>query len=451
LLLANFFTHAFFISLDTLCLSFNDKSDDLKGLVPPGYPRQLGTTKDVNHYKDPIAIISIAFGALSTVIMLLIFGGTFYFREHKVMKTAQISFLYLFCLGYLLVSLGAIMHGMLPSDGTCIAKEWLVLFGYTLVLAPLAVKVTAISRLLRHARMMRRHTISQRELFVSISLLVVIALIYLTIWTVLDPPTMVVDIVLRDNTDDVVDAHVLCSSTHTFWGGGALGWEGILIFYSFVLAWQARRIIKQKKIAELQMVCNMAYASFMVFVFRSVVFYLPSVAIVPHTRAGAESILLSFDTMLSVLVYFGPKFVLIQSKAETRDSCTSTFEQEPMSTECPQCGWNFHQSMPAYSQVGVEVIPRAKAYATTSRRSDFDPLTSDAGTDLNAGNLDATTSSPQEGHCVKLSSICESAQAEKGRELAQTDARPRPKAITQTGEIACVTTGNVGGVQTITV
>ena len=274
--------------------------------------------------------------------MLLTFGGTFYFHDHKVMKSAQISYLYLFCLGYLLVSVGAILLGMLPNDAICVAREWFVLVGYTLALAPLAVKVTAIYRLVRQAQSMRRCAISQKNLILSISLLVSIALVFLTIWTVLDPPTKAIDMVLQENTENVVDAHIRCSTEHSFWGGGSLGWQGILIFYCFVLAWQARVIMKKKKIAELQMVRNMAYASFLVFVFRSVIFYLPDEAISPEARACTESLLLSLDSILSIIVYFGPKFLMIRSAVDTDDAYTaSNFEQEANATECPQCGYHF--------------------------------------------------------------------------------------------------------------
>jgi hypothetical protein len=210
------------------------------------------------------------------------------------MQSAQIPFLYLFCLGYLSVSIGGILHAMLPTDAICIVREWMVVFGYSVALAPLAVKLTVMNQLVRNARMLRRIQVSQTRLFWASSVMVSISVAYVTIWTILDPPTKSIQIVLRDTTSDVVDAHVLCSSERIFWGGGALGWEGVLIFYSFVLAVQAKRNTgKMKKIAELQMVGNMAYVSFMLFVFRSVVYYLPDDAILPQTRTGAESILLS--------------------------------------------------------------------------------------------------------------------------------------------------------------
>ena len=328
-----------FRELNSVCLSV----DAMMAFVPPGYPRQIGATKDIDYYEDPLPIVSLVFAAVSSFTMLLTFIATVYYREHKVMKSAQIAFLYFFCLGYLFVSLGALLHGVKPSDGVCVAREWLVIFGYTVALVPLAVKVTAINQLLRHARMMRRHEISQNQLLLVSAVLVTAVVIFLTVWTVIDPPTMSIDVVLRDGSSDVVDALILCSSDRLFWGGVALGWEGILIFYSFVLAWQARRQMKMKKISELQMVRNMAYVSFMVFVFRSVVFYLPLDAILPQTRSGAESILWSIDCMLSILVYFGPKFFLIKSNTR-EEHVYESFRMQPGGShmvECPDCKKKF--------------------------------------------------------------------------------------------------------------
>jgi len=291
-------------SRQAVCNWVVDNIDDLSNLrqyIPTGYPRNI-TEKVKPAYQS---IMVIALSACVTMIIFAMIYATYRYRRSQVILYAQPQFLYLFLVGYLGISLSAIFYGISPSNATCITREWLVLLGYTLGNVPLLVKTTAINSIMQNAKKMKRVKISQKKLFLIVGVSVSISIIYLICWMIINPSQKETNLIMVSEKEGNVDSISSCSS-NCLWNIIAYVWEGFYIFCSAVLAVQSRNIAQEFN--ESKNVRNMAYASFLFFIFRMILVFVPLDLMYPETRDTLVGIVLCFDALANLLVYFAPKF-----------------------------------------------------------------------------------------------------------------------------------------------
>ena len=137
---------------EAVCERAADNLDYLQSFVPRTYPRLQRKEEKAG----PLLYVSTTLGAV-TVSLVLLTGASVYCQQtRRVIRVAQIEFLWLLLAGALLISMGAIVAGTPPTNGSCVAEIWLIALGYTLELVPLIVKVAAINRLMHASRRMRQ-------------------------------------------------------------------------------------------------------------------------------------------------------------------------------------------------------------------------------------------------------------------------------------------------------
>ena len=120
------------------CTWVRENLDYLEDFIPRTYPR---VAEQRGMWKSPLFYIAVSVGGVATCLSAIVSLLTFRRRNGYVMKFSQWEFLMLLLLGLMMVSLGSILLAIPPTNGSCVAIQWLVGLGYTLELVPLIVKV----------------------------------------------------------------------------------------------------------------------------------------------------------------------------------------------------------------------------------------------------------------------------------------------------------------------
>ena len=287
--------------------NFEDEVN-LKSFLPQGYPRQI--SKEVGYGTD-LTYFVIAFGVIGSLISLCVGGITYYYRERKPIKFAQEFFLYLFSLGFFFANIGASLYGTIPTAVTCASRWWLVSIGITFVFVPLLIKIGAINKLMNDSMKCRVTKVSKESVYKFVAAVILLVVVYLSIWTGVDAPVPEETLSLRNEGGAIVDVHVQCTSSHRVWEVIAYSWEGILICCAAAVAFISRNIIQAFN--ESRVVGNMAYSSFFFFVFRVLVYLLPDSVIQPSLKNAITGLLITFESYVVMGLYFGAKFMAIYS------------------------------------------------------------------------------------------------------------------------------------------
>ena len=198
---------------------------------------ELRITSSAPTFALVLGILSVAATLVSTIL-------TYVQRKRRVFIYAQIEFVFILLFGLLLVSLSAITAALLPSNANCVATVWLVNIGYSFELVPLVVKIAAINKLMQAAKKMRRITLNKQHLFRAVGVLTGIVIVYMIVWTVMDPPVRERDYQLTDTlTADgstIVTSGCYCRSTRGVWAFVSVGFQALLLLCASVLAFTTR-------------------------------------------------------------------------------------------------------------------------------------------------------------------------------------------------------------------
>lgn len=279
----------------------------LDDFIPRTYPR---AERIENTYETVIFYPAIVLGSLATLMIAVSLFLTYYWRNTVVLKFAQVEFLFILLFGLGLVALASILLATEPSNGTCMCLAWFISLGYTLELVPLIVKVGAINRLLNAAKRMRRVKLTKTQLFGTVAFLSTFVVVFLVLWTVLDPQQRSTEYSLTEHETDfgetIVAVNYYCNSNSMVWEYIAAGWQLVLLICATVLAFQTRNI--REGFNESQVLAFMIYSHFFFVVLRVITFVLENSISKSHL-AQLRSMIYSIDTIVTICIYFIPKFL----------------------------------------------------------------------------------------------------------------------------------------------
>ena len=128
--------------------------------------------------------------------------------------------------------------------------------------------------------------------------------VFLIIWTVLDGSSATKNLDLAHESEQAVILSYSCASSSDGWKIAALTWEFFLLLCASVLAFQTRKA--EQLFSESTFLSMLVYSHFFFAVLRAIIFFLDSMT--SNDKAGIVSLLLSFDTIISIAIYFGKKF-----------------------------------------------------------------------------------------------------------------------------------------------
>ena len=228
-------------SREAACAWVTDNLDVVQSFVPPTFPRII---ENENH--EGLVYSAISIGAFATSVVLWTMRGVYRRRKQRSIRYAQAEFLILLLFGSLMITIGAIVVASPPTNASCVAQKWLIHIGYTLVLVPTIVKVAAINRLMASARRYRRTTLDLKSLYLTVASISVLVIVFLTVWTIVDPPHKEADYDLTDETtsdgETIVNVSYICKSNSNGWDYFGVGWNGLLLLCAVVLAFQSRNV-----------------------------------------------------------------------------------------------------------------------------------------------------------------------------------------------------------------
>jgi 7 transmembrane sweet-taste receptor of 3 GCPR len=247
----------------------------LNATVPPSYPRVTRQRHDnahVGYSNTTLGYVALTIGILAVLVTVVTAVWVNKKQKMPSIQYAQLDFLGMLLAGSFLVSVGAILSSLPAKDGTCSSVIWFVHVGYTLVLVPLIVKVAAVNRMMSAARSLRRVTIKRSELYKAVGAFSLLIIIYLAVWSALDPPRQTVEYSLSEDVtpsgERIVYTSYFCSVQHEGWPIAAETWTGILLVCASVLAFQTRNTIQTFN--ESRTLAFFTYSHFVFMVLRMV-------------------------------------------------------------------------------------------------------------------------------------------------------------------------------------
>mmetsp|Transcript_43906 Transcript_43906/g.105932 ORF Transcript_43906/g.105932 Transcript_43906/m.105932 type:complete len:1160 (-) Transcript_43906:45-3524(-) len=298
---------------EAVCEWIGNNMDYISRFVPPSHPRDVKARSNKGEVVD---IIAIAVGASAVVLVLLATIQMYKLRKKKVFMYAQVTFIFVVLFGLLLVAISSILYVIQPNDVVCTMQIWLVAMGFTCMLVPLIIKVSAMNSLMRASKRMRRIKIKPKALYAKVLGWLVFVTIYLMVWTAVDPPR---PIQMRSLEEDrtTIYTETGCMSSSEYWLASYLGWEMILALAAFILAFQSRKAkaeFNESKSLGFMIYSHLGFASLRIIVFN--VFDEDDV----HLESLGTSFFLSLDVILAVTIYLLPKFLQCNTFEATRSS-----------------------------------------------------------------------------------------------------------------------------------
>jgi hypothetical protein len=298
---------------EAVCSWVVENYEGLLEFLPPGYPKHVDL---VNPYNEGYMIAALVCGIFTSLIVLAIAVASYRFRRRRVFIYAQAHVIMAILVGFLLISIGAILLAVEPSSAICIAQVWFVNLGYSVHLIPLLVKIAAINKIMSSAKKMKRVKISKMQMFKIMGGLLLVVILFLIIWSVVDPVQLVEIRSVTNDISAVVEECVTCTSRQPFWNYIALGFQGLLLIMASVLAFQSRDTIPE--FDESRSLGTMIYSHALFMGLRCVIVVFQEREILqPGVSSAVMSYLLSLDTITAMCIYLVPKVIEARSSPDS--------------------------------------------------------------------------------------------------------------------------------------
>jgi hypothetical protein len=297
---------------EAVCSWVVENYEGLLEILPPGYPKYIASA---NPYAEGYMIAALVLGVLTSLFVLAIAAASYRYRRRRVFVYAQAHVIMAILMGFFFISIGAILLAVKPTSAICIAQVWFVNFGYGVHLIPLLVKIAAINRIMSSAKKMKRVMISKMQLVKIMGGLLFLVILFLIIWSAVDPVQVVEHRSVTNETSAVIEECVTCSSQQPFWIYMALGFQGLLLVMASVLAFQSRDTIPE--FDESRSLGTMIYSHALFMALRCIVVFFQGREILePGVSSAVRSYLLSLDTITAMCIYLVPKVFEARSSQE---------------------------------------------------------------------------------------------------------------------------------------
>ncbi|CAG5132451.1 unnamed protein product, partial [Candidula unifasciata] len=145
---------------------------------------------DVSTAVQALTIIIIAVMILGCSLISIVTSRN---KKQLVIKTASPIFLHLMCLGAVLMCSSVLVMFGEATSLTCTLQIWPFHVGFTVMYGALLIKTWRISEIFRSGGARKRVNLPDKALLQRMLPLVVCVIIYLAIWTGIDPPVVVTE------------------------------------------------------------------------------------------------------------------------------------------------------------------------------------------------------------------------------------------------------------------
>ena len=143
------------VAREAVCGWIAENIDKVMDFVPRGHPRSL-VVNDWYGSEAGLLYAAMAIGGISIASVILSSWIVYRYRSKRIIRNSQLDFLFLVLFGCLLVGVAGLVYSLEPGKGTCTAKQFLIMLGFTLMMVPLLVKIEAILWIQRAGKKMKR-------------------------------------------------------------------------------------------------------------------------------------------------------------------------------------------------------------------------------------------------------------------------------------------------------
>ncbi|CAB9521809.1 Receptor-type guanylate cyclase gcy [Seminavis robusta] len=229
-------------------------------------------------------------------------------RKTKALYFVQSEFLFLIQIGMLLSIGSAVTLALSPSSATCGVTNWIASLGYVLQLIPLLIRILAINQLAASGKQMQRVRLNIWMLYGSVAATAALLVVFLIVWTLVDPPQEQLQYEMTDfetpNGETIVHVYDYCWSENQFWYYIHFGWKAVILLPACLIALLALRVKE-----DLNDTRNLAAVLFIRVLF--LILMVSAGVLAQDNRSdlmGYWSLLVSLDTIASIIIYMLPKF-----------------------------------------------------------------------------------------------------------------------------------------------
>ena len=318
-----------FDACEAVCEWVADNLDTIRSYVPNTYPREI---KYDNSYYTPFLYATLGFGVLSFLTVVITTFLVHRYRAKQVIKYASVDFLFMVLAGLFISSINATITTIMPSTAGCVTRSWTLVYGYTLQLIPLIIKLGATNKVFQASKKLKRVVINKKNLYGLVCFIMFLSTVYLVCWSVMDPYIVKRKYELQDPMNEIsgseINIEYLCASNSAIWNYASLGWNFILLICALVLAFQLRNmpaVFNESK--------NLAFAMYSKGVFT--LFLVSSILLVDllpsNILDGFMGLVISLDVITFIAIYFMPKFLLLNNRTNEymRSSSSSISYRTP--------------------------------------------------------------------------------------------------------------------------
>ena len=265
-----------------------------------------------------IGIVTLTLGSIGAFVCLVVLIILICKRKSSLMKASQVRISCGFVLSAFLANIGmfALVGGR--TNAKCKIEYWALVLPITMLLAFLFGKVYRAYVVFMAAQKFQRVQVTDRELFLKISLVILIQIILLLIWTFVEDSSVEL-VTMNESVDPRYCAGIGCFPTkeecvenYNIVGIFSVIYLGILVVIGCILSFQSRKL--PNCFSEAQYVMLAMYSVALMAIMMGIV------AAVADLSVSAKTILLTFAIFVTatgtVLLVFVPKFIKIFSLPE---------------------------------------------------------------------------------------------------------------------------------------
>ena len=186
-------------------------------------------------------------GAITLAIFMALLSAVVYFRNKNVIRYSSPVFSFFSLTGAsMMIVTVFLLSPQPPTQGTCISAYWLLCVGFGLFYAGILVKTWRIIVVIRGASVFKAVSVPVRSLLAMITVIVLIEIILLILYSTIDTP----DVVMRTPDDDVTlglyEFRMVCqypgASSVILWV--LVAYNGLILAAGVVLTFMTKDISK---------------------------------------------------------------------------------------------------------------------------------------------------------------------------------------------------------------
>ncbi|XP_060073113.1 gamma-aminobutyric acid type B receptor subunit 2-like [Ylistrum balloti] len=294
------------------------------GLPPLDGPRVLRELRDVSEFLSYSVMTLAACGVIFTCFLL---GVNVKFRHRKIMKMSSPKVNYLICSGSIVLYTSSLLHGVEVIENraegslavVCILKSWFLSIGFTASYGALIAKAWRIHKIITYAKY-KKQNIKDWLLFLIIAILLLFDAIILITWLIVDPLRyQLVNGTKEDYGQDVYVSPFTfkCSSESYLWVAVLFSYNGLLMLYGAVIAWNTRKI-SMTLLNDAKSIAMTIYTSTVLSIFGVPVSVLVKSDL--NLNYGISEFCIVFATTILLVFCFVPKVRLVLTTSVSDDN-----------------------------------------------------------------------------------------------------------------------------------